>query len=262
MKVTYLEHSGFAAEYKEYVLIFDWYRGSLPEFDQQKKIYVFASHSHYDHFNKKIFGWSEQYPDVRYILSADIAGKEQSEEQSERTVYVTANTKYDFDGIKVQTLHSTDEGVAFIVYMEDKVIYHAGDLNWWHWEEETESYNEQMRQDYQREIDKLKAGQKDNDAQIAIIYDMLRRNYSKVGIYKYDAFNVENSLSGGSISFALTLLNSRDNGFILNVIHNRAGCHVYLKEIKEAACEQVLAAEEKISLDMALKYDEKKETDK
>ena len=110
-----------------------------------------------------------------------------------------------------------------------------------------------------REIDKLKAGQKDNDAQIAIIYDMLRRNYSKVGIYKYDAFNVENSLSGGSISFALTLLNSRDNGFILNVIHNRAGCHVYLKEIKEAACEQVLAEEEKISLDMALKYDEKKE---
>ena len=109
-----------------------------------------------------------------------------------------------------------------------------------------------------REIDKLKAGQKDNDAQIAIIYDMLRRNYSKVGIYKYDAFNVENSLSGGSISFALTLLNSRDNGFILNVIHNRAGCHVYLKEIKEAACEQVLAEEEKISLDMALKYDEKK----
>ena len=109
-----------------------------------------------------------------------------------------------------------------------------------------------------REIDKLKAGQKDNDAQIAIIYDMLRRNYSKVGIYKYDAFNVENSLSGGSISFALKLLNSRDNGFILNVIHNRAGCHVYLKEIKEAACEQVLAAEEKISLDMALKYDEKK----
>ena len=106
--VTYLEHSGFAAEYIEYVLIFDWYRGSLPEFDQQKKIYVFASHSHYDHFNKKIFGWSEQYPDVRYILSADIAGKEQSEEQSERTVYVTANKKYDFDGIKVQTLHSTD----------------------------------------------------------------------------------------------------------------------------------------------------------
>ena len=30
------------------------------------------------------------------------------------------------------------------------------------------------------------------------------------------------------------------------------------KRIKEAVCEQVLAEEEKISLDMALKYDEKK----
>ena len=156
MKVTYLEHSGFAAEYKEYVLIFDWYRGSLPEFDQQKKIYVFASHSHYDHFNKKIFGWSEQYPDVRYILSADIAGKEQSEEQSERTVYVTANKKYDFDGIKVQTLHSTDEGVAFIVYMEDKVIYHAGDLNWWHWEGEDPVWNRNMEADFRRYAEPLR----------------------------------------------------------------------------------------------------------
>ena len=126
---------------------------------QQKKIYVFASHSHYDHFNKKIFGWSEQYPDVRYILSADIAGKEQSEKQSEQTAYVTANKKYDFDGIKVQTLHSTDEGVAFIVYMEDKVIYHAGDLNWWHWEEEDDAYNRMMRGDYQKEIETL-AGEK------------------------------------------------------------------------------------------------------
>ena len=228
----------------------------------RKRFYVFASHSHYDHFNKKIFGWSEQYPDVRYILSADIAGKEQSEEQSERTVYVTANKKYDFDGIKVQTLHSTDEGVAFIVYMEDKVIYHAGDLNWWHWEEETESYNEQMRQDYQREIDKLKAGRKIMMLRLLLFMICSEEITARSVFYKYDAFNVENSLSGGSISFALTLLNSRDNGFILNVIHNRAGCHVYLKEIKEAACEQVLAAEEKISLDMALKYDEKKETDK
>ena len=54
MKVTYLEHSGFVVEYKDDVFIFDWYRGRLPKFDLKKKIYVFASHSHYDHFNKKI----------------------------------------------------------------------------------------------------------------------------------------------------------------------------------------------------------------
>ena len=152
MKVTYLEHSGFAVECKDDVFIFDWYRGRLPEFDLKKKIYVFASHSHYDHFNKKIFEWTERYPDIRYILSADITG----DEQPEQTAYVTANKEYHFDDIKVQTLHSTDEGVAFVVYVEDKVIYHAGDLNWWYWEEEDdETWNEPMRQAYQKEIAKI-----------------------------------------------------------------------------------------------------------
>lgn len=107
-----------------------------------------------------------------------------------------------------------------------------------------------------RDIDKLMIGQKDNDDQIAIIYDKVRKSYSKIGIYKYDAFNVENSLSGGSMSFVLTLLNSADNGFILNTIHNRAGCHVYMKEIKNGTCDIALAEEEKISLDMALHYED------
>ena len=42
MKITYLDHSGFAVEYKKYVLIFDWYKGKLPEFDSEKEIYVFG----------------------------------------------------------------------------------------------------------------------------------------------------------------------------------------------------------------------------
>ena len=152
MKITYLDHSGFAVEYKKYVLIFDWYKGKLPEFDSEKEIYVFSSHSHYDHFDRKIFELENIYPNVRYVLSADITEKP----VPSKVWFVIADKEYRIGNLKVQTLHSTDEGVAFIVYMEDKVIYHAGDLNWSHWEEETESYNEQMRQDYQREIDKLK----------------------------------------------------------------------------------------------------------
>ena len=62
MKITYLDHSGFAVEYKKYVLIFDWYKGKLPEFDSEKEIYVFSSHSHYDHFDRKIFELENIYP--------------------------------------------------------------------------------------------------------------------------------------------------------------------------------------------------------
>ena len=151
MKVTYLEHSGFAVEYKNYVLIFDWYKGKVPEFDVTKKVYVFSSHAHYDHFNQNIFTWKEDYPDIHYILSADIV----TDTEGAKVTYVVANQEYQVDDLKVQTLHSTDEGVAFVVYAEDKVIYHAGDLNWWHWEEEDDAYNRMMRGDYQKEIETL-----------------------------------------------------------------------------------------------------------
>ena len=41
-------------------------------------------------------------------------------------------------------LKSTDEGVAFLVEVNGVVIYHAGDLNWWHWDEEPKSWNNDM----------------------------------------------------------------------------------------------------------------------
>ena len=57
MKITYLCHSGYAAEVDDRVLIFDYYEGTLPEFAETAKLYVFASHVHPDHFQKHIFEW-------------------------------------------------------------------------------------------------------------------------------------------------------------------------------------------------------------
>ena len=152
MKITYLDHSGFAVEYKKYVLIFDWYKGKLPEFDSEKEIYVFSSHSHYDHFDRKIFELENIYPNVRYVLSADITEKP----VPSKVWFVIADKEYRIGNLKVQTLHSTDAGVAFLVYVDDRIIYHAGDLNWWYWEDEDdETWNEPMRQAYQKEIAKI-----------------------------------------------------------------------------------------------------------
>ena len=133
MKITYLDHSGFAVEYKKYVLIFDWYKGKLPEFDSEKEIYVFSSH-----FDRKIFELENIYPNIRYVLSADITEKP----VPSKVWFVIADKEYRIGNLKVQTLHSTDAGVAFLVYVDDRIIYHAGDLNWWHWEEESEYYKQ------------------------------------------------------------------------------------------------------------------------
>ena len=55
----------------------------------------------------------------------------------------------------MRTLRSNDEGVAFLVHYHGQTLYHAGDLNWWHWEGEPEAYNTGMRRSYQAEINKL-----------------------------------------------------------------------------------------------------------
>ena len=39
--------------------------------------------------------------------------------------------------VEVSTYDSTDLGVSFLVAVDGLNIFHAGDLNWWHWKEES-----------------------------------------------------------------------------------------------------------------------------
>lgn len=151
MKVTYLYHSGFMVEEEDTVLIFDYFKGELPAFGENKQVYVFASHRHYDHYKKKIYDWREICPNITYILSDDIPAKK----YMDHTVFIGPNSEREIGSIKVRTLKSTDEGVAFFVCVKGKTLYHAGDLNWWHWEEEGTIYNEMMKRNYQYEISKI-----------------------------------------------------------------------------------------------------------
>lgn len=150
MKITYIGHSGFSVEMDDAVFLFDYYKGELPELDTAKKLFVFASHAHYDHFQKAIFQFREQFAQVFYILSEDIRTSERLQ-----VWFVGADQELTVEGCRIRTLRSTDEGVAFLLSYQGKTLYHAGDLNGWYWDEEGEAYVAAMRRDYQREIDKL-----------------------------------------------------------------------------------------------------------
>lgn len=150
MRITYLYHSGFAVETGDVMLVFDYYRGTLPETAKGERLYVFSSHRHKDHFQPQIFDWVKDY-DVTYILSDDIC----AEGPEGKTRKVRPGEEYEIGELKIKTLRSTDEGVAFLVRLADVTVYHAGDLNWWHWEEESASYNEKMAREYKQEIDSI-----------------------------------------------------------------------------------------------------------
>ena len=159
-KVWYLLHSGFAVQTKEHFLIFDYYKntpknGGLGDgvIDisalKDRNVIVFVSHRHGDHYNKCILQWPDVHPSLRLILSDDI-------NSVPGAMMVGKNRTYAEDGFTLETLASNDEGVAFYLSIDGVHIYHAGDLNWWHWNGEPEEYNEGMGRDYRTQVDLLR----------------------------------------------------------------------------------------------------------
>ena len=149
--VQFLSQSGFCVEFPGRTLVFD------PDTPQavparalsQKQVDVFVSHSHADHFSPGIFAWQTAHPQVRYLLSDDIPPQKGAKRIGPRQRIV-------FDGIEVSTLRSTDLGVAFLLQLPGCTLYHAGDLNFWHWDGENPAWNRQMAQDYRAEIARLR----------------------------------------------------------------------------------------------------------
>ena len=157
LKVTFLDHSGFLTEFEDAYFLFDYYKGDLPKFDSDKKMYVFASHSHYDHYRKDIFKLRKEFAEIVFILSSDIPLEKNAAEGVDESEILQMNPgeQQAIGAAKIQTLRSTDEGVAFLVEYDGKTIYHAGDLNWWHWEGEDKAWNNNMAANYKREIKEL-----------------------------------------------------------------------------------------------------------
>lgn len=156
MQITYIGHSGFYVELENTLLLFDYYEGLLPKLPDGKKLYVFASHRHPDHFNPEIFSLSKDKGDTFFILSNDIWESRIPKDLRTQALRLKPNVNHSLGNLTVRTLKSTDEGVAFLVKCEGKTIYHAGDLNDWRWMGEPESWNRQMQKNYRSYIEPLR----------------------------------------------------------------------------------------------------------
>lgn len=141
-KVTFFHHSGLSVEVNNALLIFDYWRGEenkgLPEEMQLKdrelvkfdRVLVFVSHDHKDHFDEIIYSWDDERLPITYILSADLPA-------DKRGLRMKPGDTLTVDDIEVTAYDSTDKGVSFYVKAGGLRIFHAGDLNLWHWREES-----------------------------------------------------------------------------------------------------------------------------
>ncbi|MBQ8512115.1 MAG: MBL fold metallo-hydrolase [Clostridia bacterium] len=127
-------HSGFTVESETHMLIFDYSEGVLPRIPLNKKLYVFVSHVHEDHFNPDILSICSEHPGVKFVISHDIP--KDVVESCGVTDYICAEPGMDIkpeSRFRIKVLPSTDVGVAYLACCNGRNIFHAGDLNLWLW---------------------------------------------------------------------------------------------------------------------------------
>ena len=99
-----------------------------------------------------------------------------------------------------------------------------------------------------KEIDKLNKQNELTKKNLADLKKIQGMTLNKYRIVKYDAFDDV----GGKMSFALAMLDKENTGFILNAIHSRDNCFLYLKEIVKGESYIMLSAEEIDALRQAI----------
>ncbi len=139
--VTFFHHSGFTVAVGDTLLVFDYWRGEHGELEGSagltdrdlegyKRVLVFVSHEHEDHFDEVIYTWDYQRLPISYIVSDDLPiGK--------RGKRVKPGDAFRSGEAEIRVFSSTDKGVSFYVTVQGLHIFHAGDLNLWHWREES-----------------------------------------------------------------------------------------------------------------------------
>lgn len=165
MRLTYIFHSGFAIETHNFTMVIDFYQDSLSEkkgvvydrlLSRPQRLYVLSTHGHADHFNPDVLEWRKRRSDIHYIFSRDIMDMVKS--KVEHVTYLDKGDVYKDDFIQVTAFGSTDIGLSYKIKTEKKTIFHAGDLNNWHWNEEsTEAEVREAQSSFTKELDHLAA---------------------------------------------------------------------------------------------------------
>jgi L-ascorbate metabolism protein UlaG (beta-lactamase superfamily) len=160
MKLTYLYNSGYVIEGKQCTVIIDYFRDSGNEYAQSAltsfpgKIYVLSSHWHPDHFSRHVLKWKNIRQDIVFIFSKDILKRKFVSRES--AIFLAKGSVYQDEILIIKAFGSTDVGISFLIETEGKKIFHAGDLNNWHWDEEsTPAEIQRAEQKYLKELKAL-----------------------------------------------------------------------------------------------------------
>jgi len=174
-RLDLIGHSGFALECAQSILVFDLYVDPALVMDRilglGKPVVFFSSHAHHDHWSPEwldyklpsacyIVDSSCATPDVRSRVDADrqrLFSVEPYQILEPQSLLGPADAGRFLPGIDwIRTFGSTDMGVSFLIRVDGRLVFHAGDLNDWYWEaESTPTELESYELAFRRELRQL-----------------------------------------------------------------------------------------------------------
>lgn len=153
MKISYLFHDCFLLETDSCTILTDYYKGvpidPRPMIDKDTASYLLVSHHHKDHFSTSVFSWWHQIPELRYIVSRDVASmsaylmdkashyKGGNRVDAGRVAVLGLHDEFVAPSLRVEAFGSTDTGNSYVIETEGKRVFFAGDLNAWTWRDES-----------------------------------------------------------------------------------------------------------------------------
>ena len=167
MKISYLLNSGFMIRDEKTLLVFDDFDDPAgivdaayekKDFDQ---LYIFVTHAHFDHFSTRIRAYEQNT--TRYIFSSDMKHTKRVKIfPKSKIMYMKRHTDWSDDAIKIHAYDSTDVGISYLVETPSgNKIYHAGDFNWWHWEDDTPENINLAEKVFKRQLKKMEGMEAD-----------------------------------------------------------------------------------------------------
>ncbi len=136
ISIRYLGGSGFLVRYDETGFLFDASRTGtderiMPDSEMLRtfeRLFVFVSHHHEQHYDPEIYSIVPE--NTRFFLGFDLP-------ESCEGIHMNPGDEVTVDGVTVTAYDSTDEGVSFLVSVSGITLFHAGNLNLWHWRDES-----------------------------------------------------------------------------------------------------------------------------
>lgn len=187
MNLTYIYHSGFAVEAADFTIIIDYYKDSTDDnhgvvsdrlLKRSQKLYVLVSHGHADHFNPEILKWKALRPDIIYVFSKDVLKLQNH--NFEGVNFIDKDEQYTDELLQIDAFGSTDLGISFRIKVDNKILFHAGDLNNWHWNAESTDEEVKEAEDfYLRELNHLVGSTPSLDLVMFPVDPRLGKDYMK-----------------------------------------------------------------------------------